>query len=243
MHGLADGMIPSSDSPAPAKSPTNRSRSEELRVLRALAVAGADRGTIEVTSREVGRQIGMSQQAADRRLLALERAGDIARTVHGRRPRLSLTAQGIDALRAEYQSLRRIFEGPSRLELHGIVVSGLGEGRYYLSQPGYAEQFPSRIGYAPFPGTLNVRLDGEMRRRAAMVKQWTGIRIDGFQASGRTFGGAMCIPAKIGGSPGHLIRPDRTHYEDVVEFVAPVSLREKLKLIDASPVDIELEEP
>jgi CTP-dependent riboflavin kinase len=81
-----------------------------------------------------------------------------------------------------------------------------------------------------------------MLRRAAMVKQWTGVRIDGFQASGRTFGGATCIPAKIGGSPGHLIRPDRTHYEDVIEFVAPVSLRETLKLADASPIEIELEE-
>lgn len=235
-------MSTASNSSNPAKTRSNRSRSEELRVLRALAMAGADRRTIEVTSREIGQRIAMSQQAANRHLLALERSGDISRTLHGRRPRLSLTPQGIDALRVEYQSFRRIFEGPSRLQLHGIVVSGLGEGRYYLSQPGYAEQFPPRIGYAPFPGTLNVRLEGEMLRRAAMVKQWTGVLIDGFQASGRTFGGATCIPAKIGGSPGHLIRPDRTHYEDVLEFVAPVSLRETLKLADASPIDIELEE-
>ncbi|MGI0055173.1 MAG: DUF120 domain-containing protein [Thermoplasmata archaeon] len=221
---------------------SRRSRSEELRVLRVLAGAGADRAAIEITSREVGARLGASQQAADRYLLALERQGDIARTLHGRRPVVSVTTQGIDVLRSEFQSLRRIFEGPARIDLKGVVVSGLGEGRYYLTQPGYAQQFPERIGYVPFPGTLNVRLEGEMLRRSGLVRHWAGIRIEGFQASGRTFGGATCIRARIERAAGHLIRPDRTHYEDVVEFIAPASLRETLHLSDLDPISVELEE-
>ncbi len=233
-------------SAAPADPPppvSRRGRAEELRILKVLALAGADRESIEIASGEVGRRIGGSQQAADRHLVALEKRGEIMRTLQGRHPRVAITPQGMDALRAEYVGFRRIFEGPSRLRFQGTVVSGLGEGRYYLSQPGYSSQFPPHVGYTPFPGTLNVRLDRDTLRRVAVIRHWTGIRIDGFQDGGRTFGGATCYPAQLKGRAAHLIRPDRTHYEDVVEFIAPVSLRETLDLKDQTIVDVELEEP
>ncbi|MEM0129253.1 MAG: DUF120 domain-containing protein [Thermoplasmata archaeon] len=230
-----------SATPSPP-SPRRRSRAEEIRALRAIAAAGGDRAPIELSSRELGVRIEASQQAADRHLLSLERAGEILRTRSGRRSTVAVTPAGLDVLRKEYAVYRRLFEGPSSLHLAGTVVSGLGEGRYYLSQPGYAEQFPSRLGYRPYPGTLNVRLEGERLRLAQAVRHWAGIRIEGFQANGRTFGGATCIRAEVGGTPGHLIRPDRTHHSDVLEFVAPVCLREALGLRDGSTVDLRLEE-
>lgn len=229
-----------SEAPPP---PSRRSRGEELRILKILALAGADRESVEIASGEVGRRVGASQQAADRHLVALERRGEILRTLQGRHPRVAVTPKGMDALRAEYVGLRRIFEGPSRLRFHGTVVSGLGEGRYYLSQPGYSSQFPPQVGYLPFPGTLNVRLDRETLRRVSVVRHWSGIRIEGFQDAGRTFGGATCFPAHLKGSACHLIRPDRTHYEDVIELIAPVSLRDTLNLKDHTNVEVELEEP
>ncbi len=222
--------------------PRLRTRGEELAVLKQLAMAGADRAPLPFTSREVGERIGTSQQAADRYLLALEKQGYLTRTFVGRRPKLALTSEGIDALRAEYHSYHRIFDGPARVSFQGKVASGLGEGRYYLSQSGYSEQFPARVGYAPFPGTLNVRIEGEARRQVGLVRHWVGIRIEGFHAGDRTFGGATCYVAHLNGRPCHLIQPDRTHYDDVVEFVAPESLREALHLADLMDVTVELEE-
>lgn len=222
---------------------SRRGRAEELRILKVLALAGADRASVEIASREVGRRIGASQQAADRHLVSLEKRGEILRTLQGRKPRVALTPRGMETLRAEYVGFRRIFEGPARLNFEGTVVSGLGEGRYYLSQPGYAQQFPPQVGYLPYPGTLNVRLAPETLRRVSVVRHWTGVRIEGFHDGGRTFGGATCIPARLKGTACHLIRPDRTHYEDVVEFIAAVSLRETLGLKDSMEIDIELEEP
>lgn len=219
-----------------------RSKGEELAVLKQLALAGADRAPLEITSREVGERIGASQQAADRYLVALEKRGWVSRTLVGRRPKLSLTPTGIDALRAEYHAYHRIFDGPARVTFHGTVASGLGEGRYYLSQPGYAQQFPPRLGYGPFPGTLNVRIETSVHSQMALVRHWAGIRIDGFQAGDRTFGGATCYVARLNEHRCHLIRPDRTHYEDVVEFVAADSLRETLHLVDGIEVQVELEE-
>ncbi len=219
-----------------------RDRGETLAVLKLLALEGADQNPVLLTSREVGTRIGVSQQAADRYLLALEKKGLLVRTLAQRRQRLLLTPEAVRLLRVEYHSYRRLFEGPAKTALSGEVVSGLGEGRYYLSQPGYVVQFSERLGYTPFPGTLNVKLRAAEMRRLSVVADWNGVRIDGFQASGRTFGGATCYPARINGRRCHLIRPDRTHHTDVAEFVAAENLRSALRLKDGSPIRIGLEE-
>jgi riboflavin kinase len=226
----------------PAATTAPRWKAEQLALLRHLARLGADRLPATLSSGEIGRAIGVSQQAADRYLLALAHAGLIARSLGGRKQQLTLTPTGLELLRREYNELRRIFEGPARLKITGQVASGLGEGRYYLMQPGYVVQFAERLGYTPYPGTLNVRLTPADRTRVGSVREWRGVRIDGFSAVGRTFGGATCHAARLGGRPGHLITPDRTHHTDVIEFIAPEFLREALHLKDGDPVEVEVEE-
>jgi riboflavin kinase, archaea type len=219
-----------------------RLKGEELAVLQYLGASGAERDPVVLTSGEVGVALGVSQQAADRYLLALEKRGLLLRTIAHRKQRLSLTPNGVDLLRKEYHVYRRIFEGPARVRFRGTVTSGLGEGRYYLSQPGYVLQFTERIGYSPYPGTLNLRLRADDMTRVGSVKDWKGIRIDGFPAGGRTFGGATCYVARLSGRACHLIVPDRTHHKDVVEFIAKEFLREALHLTDGDSLDVEIEE-
>ncbi len=219
-----------------------RARGEILEPLRLLAHAGADHTPVVVTSGEVGERLGVSQQAAARYLVELERRGLVVRSLANRRQRLQLTPAAMELLRAEYRDYRRLFEGPARATISGEVASGLGEGRYYLSQPGYVVQFTERLGYSPYPGTLNVRVRASESRRLAVLRDWNGLRIDGFEAGGRTFGGATCYPAKLNGRRCHLIRPDRSHYQDVIEFVAPERLRSRLRLQDGDVVKADLEE-
>ena len=88
-----------------------------------------------------------------------------------------------------------------------------------------------------------MRVGGAALRTVGLVGGWSGLRIDGFEASGRTFGGATCFPARLNGHPCHLIHPDRSHYQDVVEFIAAERLRDVLALHDDDPVHVELEEP
>jgi riboflavin kinase, archaea type len=232
----------SGSTPAPTTD-RPRTKGDQLAVLKVLALAGADHTPVVLTSREVAERIGVSQQAADRYLVALEKDALITRSLAQRRQRLVVTPTGMALLRTEYHAYRRIFEGPARLSFSGTVASGLGEGRYYLSQPGYVVQFSERLGYTPYPGTLNVRVGSAALRKVELVGGWTGLRIDGFEASGRTFGGATCFPARMNGHSCHLIHPDRSHYQDVVEFIAAERLRDVLSLRDDDPVEIDLEEP
>jgi len=225
-----------------AGEPPVRWKAEEIQLLKHLAQQGGDRTPVVATSGELGALLGVSQQAADRYLVRLAEHGLVTRTLAARRQRLTLTPAALEILRKEYHGYRRIFEGPGRLAFHGTVASGLGEGRYYLMQPGYLVQFTERLGYSPYPGTLNLKLRPEDMARVSGLKDWRGIRIDGFAASGRTFGGATCIAARLGGRASHLITPDRTHHKDVVEFIAPERLRDSLHLTDGDDLAVELEE-
>jgi hypothetical protein len=98
-----------------------------------------------------------------------------------------------EALRREYTDYSRIFgEGTASYSLTGSVISGLGEGRYYMSLPPYREQFCRILGCTPFPGTLNLRLSSASRdvKRKVDALPWT--RIQGFVQEGRTFGKSGC---------------------------------------------------
>ena len=77
---------------------------------------------------------------------------------------------------------------PSFVELKGTLVSGMGEGAYYMSLKGYTKQFKSKIGYIPYPGTLNVRLNKKVHQEA--IKQFEnleGIKIESFSDGKRTY--------------------------------------------------------
>lgn len=222
--------------------PTSGAKGPELAILRLLAGLGGSHTPVVLTSRELGERVGISQQAADRHLVALAKRGLLTRQLAARRQRITLAPAAMELLRSEYEQYRRIFEGPGRLRFSGEVASGLGEGRYYLSQPGYVVQFTERLGYTPYPGTLNVRVGPAERERLDAARHWKGRRIDGFQAAGRTFGGATCFEARLGDRRCHWIVPDRTHHTDVAEFISADFLREKLAVKDGDKVSVEIEE-
>jgi riboflavin kinase len=201
---------------------------------------GATTHPVAITSREVGELLGVSQQMADNYLLGLSKRGLIKRALGSRKQHVTLTKAGMDALRVEYTELKQIFEVPRQISIKGQVVSGVGEGRYYLSKEGYVSQFVEKLGYTPFPGTLNIRLPPEHLSVYDDVRGLKGIRIEGFQAENRTFGGATCYEARINGKKCHLILPDRTHYEDTLEIISPKNLRQVLHVDDGDSVNMEI---
>jgi riboflavin kinase, archaea type len=213
---------------------------EAFEVLKLVALRGGRSAPVLLSSREVGEALGVSQQSASQYILDLDAAGLISRSLGGRKQSLRLTPAGFQVLQKELSELRRLVEARTALRFSGVVVSGLGEGKYYLSLAGYKHQFIDRLGYTPFPGTLNVRLSSADIPRLADVKTLSGIRIDGFTDQGRTFGGATCYPSLLNGRDCHLILPDRTHYQDTAELIAPIELRRALRLKDQDGVTMEI---
>ena len=215
---------------------------EDLQCLKVIALAGGCKGQIFVSTQTIGELLGTSQQTASRRLKSLEANGLITRAIVADGQHVNVTARGEEELRREYGDYCRIFvEHATAYVLNGTVVSGLGEGKYYMSLAPYKQQFLSLLGFEPYPGTLNIRLaPGSMpARKKVDALSWT--RIKGFSPDGRTFGDAKCIACRIGDTPCGIVVPGRTHYpEDIIEVIAPIALRRKLGIEDTDTVSVEV---
>jgi riboflavin kinase, archaea type len=117
--------------------------------------------------------------------------------------------------------------------MRGKILSGLGQAQYFLTREGYSRQFLERLGFVPFPGTLNVMLDEPFP-----VEQ-QAIKIEGFAEEDRTFGECRCYRIMLNGIEAAVVRPERSRYPpELIEVIAPVHLRRALGLEDGDPVEV-----
>ena len=101
-----------------------------VETLKGIALLGGTKEYVNLSSRELGKLIGVSQQSASQRILELIREGLVARDLATRRQRIKLTGKGMDVLRKEYADYQRIFEIKETVTISGVVSSGLGEGAF-----------------------------------------------------------------------------------------------------------------
>lgn len=213
-------------------------RPADVEALKQLALLGALDDPVELASAEFAELIDVSQQTGSRRLIELSDQDLVQREMGVRRQRIRVTDRGRDVLRNEHLLYKRLFEGQDELDLEGIVATGLGEGRYYLSRPGYEQQFEKALGWTPYPGTLNLELPGAEGNRLRFLKRNPVHVIEGFEAEGRTFGGVTCHPARLGDQECAAILPNRSHHTSTLELIAPVYLRDAVPCKDGDTLQV-----
>jgi riboflavin kinase len=104
-------------------------------------------------------------------------------------------------------------------------------------------QFIEKLGFDPYPGTLNLKLTTDYDMKTSLeLEAYPAIEIEGFQDENRTFGYVKCYPAIIENRvKGALISALRSHYDDsVIEVIAPFFLRKRLELKDGHKVKVEI---
>jgi riboflavin kinase len=154
------------------------------------------------------------------------------------------------------------------VQLNGTVSSGLGRAHVFMSQPHYQDQFRTILGTTAWPGTLNVKVEGEnlvnyiaLRKKAGIdtlaaeesareeatnidVSTIESIRVRGFLRDGVSFGGATAYQATIAHErnsiPCAILIPDLTRHVDVVEVISGPFLRERLEIEDGAEVSLNL---
>jgi len=210
-----------------------------------LAEMGAHRRTAKISTEYLAEKLGASQQTASRYLIELDKNGWIERTITLEGCLIKITDVGIKELKKLYSNLRILMEAayPPSITLEGVVFTGLGEGAYYISKEPYRKQFIEKLGFEPYPGTLNLKLatDYDVKTRSEL-EAYPAIEIEGFRNEDRTFGSVKCFPVTIDNKvKGALILALRSHYDaSVIEVVAPVFLRKHLKLKDGHKVKVEV---
>lgn len=223
----------------------NRLKPAHIPTILELLMLGAKDKPVDVSTIQLAKRIGRSQQAASKHLIELESEGLIERVRIGQRSGVKLTTKGIEAMMSLYTQLRGALEGlPPAIEIKGEVFSGIGEGAYYTSLHGYRRQFLRKLGFDPYPGTLNIRLKTSLDRRLRRdLESYRGIYIEGFQDEYRTYGGVRCFKATVNDRiEGAVLIADRTHYDDsVLEVISPVYIRRVLGLKDGDEVRVRIE--
>ena len=212
-----------------------------LLTLYKLAELGANEKHVPYTTEDVAKNVGISQQTASRRLIEMEHEGLIERMKEGRNQTVQITGEGVKQLEGMYKVMKQVFEAPKTdLLLKGVLFTGLAEGSYYVSKEGYRKQFRSKLGFDPFPGTLNIRLGKEEVQERRSLEGYPSVYIEGFQNQKRSYGPAKCYRAIVEEKvPAAIILPIRAHYgEDVVELISPESLRKRLSLKDGDVVHV-----
>jgi riboflavin kinase len=206
--------------------------------LRRIALLGGLRDSVTVSSRELGEALEMSQQSASKRILELLEAKYIERDVGARKQQIRITPKGAELLKKEYLEYRKVFENTDKMIIHGKVAQGMGEGGYYICQPGYSDQIREQLGFTPFEGTFNLDIVPEDVGKLDVIRKSKGIMINGFVSEGRTFGNVIAYKAKIKNLECAIVVPERSHYRETIEIICQYHIRRTLSLSDGDLVDV-----
>ena len=132
-----------------------------------------------------------------------------------------------------------------KVEVAGRVFSGMGKGKYYVGHPEYQRRFRECLGYAPYPGTLNIKLeDSAVIQRLNDIRSKEGVKVEGFMLGGESFSALTCFDGNLRGERVTLLFIDVTYYnETVAELISPSYLRGKLGLRDGDLVAFTVDAP
>ncbi len=210
--------------------------------LYTLMKLGATKTSIKISTTDLSEEIGGSQQSASRHLQLLESEGLLERSISTEGSKIRITGEGQDELDIVLKELKWHLEGKEAqtIEFEGEVVSGLFEGAYYISKEGYHRQIIEKLGFEPFPGTLNIRIGEEDYDKRRRLERGEFVRLEGFKDGERSFGAAHCFPCIINNEyEGALIVAERSiHDYGVMEIISPHYLRRRLELADGDKVRV-----
>lgn len=213
--------------------------SKHIDILMELARQGLHE-EVRIPTSKLAAKIGLSQQSASRIMKDMENLGLVSRKVFADGQVVKIESRGLELLKERYSLLNSIFS-KKKMSIAGELVSGVGEGRYYIGLKGYRKQFRDKLNFIPYAGTLNLKVDENIGRQFHDLSDF--ILIEGFRTKKRSFGGLKCAKAKIEHGNRQIlaavVKPFRTvHGDDILEIIAPYFLREKLKLKDGDKIRI-----
>ncbi|MDI9623351.1 MAG: CTP-dependent riboflavin kinase [Methanothermobacter sp.] len=124
------------------------------------------------------------------------------------------------------------------MKINGIITSGSGEGAYYMSKRLYNLQFKEKLGFEPYPGTLNIIIQ---EKYVPFIRECL-IGAKKIEGKGE-FGDVLYVKATLNDKiKGALVFPVKTHHpQRILEFIAPVYIRQTLKLEDGDTVTLYLD--
>jgi CTP-dependent riboflavin kinase len=125
----------------------------------------------------------------------------------------------------------------------GHIVGGSGKAAYFTRLAWVQEQCMDKLGFIPYPGTLNIACEGDAGGMLEILKREANIVLDSPDPDGCS---GKVLPLRVGGIPGALILPSEEvniHGSRILEIIAPVGLKDALELSEGDSVTLQVERP
>jgi CTP-dependent riboflavin kinase len=132
-----------------------------------------------------------------------------------------------------------------REKIRGLLTSGAGKGQHFTQIDWARRQFIDKLGIDPFPGTVNLTVDGpESISVWDRIKSTPGMRIDN-PNDGPNDCNARCYQVSIEGRlDAAIILPEVANYStNRIEVIAPVRVRDALGINDGDSLTLEVKSP
>jgi len=126
------------------------------------------------------------------------------------------------------------------IAIKGRITEGLKESSFFTQLPWVREQFVTKLGIDPYPGTLNLDIiDAGDVEKLREVKKKKGIEIIPAEPG---FCSAKCFHVLVCGKiKGAIIIPQVQNYpESKLEIISSYNIRDTLSLKVGDPVPVEI---
>ena len=126
-------------------------------------------------------------------------------------------------------------------KIRGKITSGVGKGAYFTTLSWVQQQCFEKLGFKPFPGTLNLEIEDAEILIVDAFHPDEGIKL---VPPDSNFCSGYAYPVSISGIPGAIISPAaevRTHAKNIIEIISGVSLKDSLAVKDGDLITLEIE--
>lgn len=124
------------------------------------------------------------------------------------------------------------------LVISGKIISGAGEGAYFSQIDWVQQQCKEKLGFKPYPGTLNLEMAPDDLPLIASLDQKKGVELI---SPDPKFCNAKAFPVELGEIKGAIIIPEekvRIHAKNIIEVLAPLNIKTSLNVKDGDTVNI-----
>lgn len=122
--------------------------------------------------------------------------------------------------------------------INGKVVSGVRKAAYFTQLDWVQEQCMEKLGFRPYPGTLNVEISEESLPIVEALQREQGIELIPPYTE---FCTARAMLLSVGSISGAIIIPAedvRVHGNNIVEVISPLRLKDALHVRDGDSLTL-----
>ena len=130
-----------------------------------------------------------------------------------------------------------------QINISGKILSGAKQGAFFTQLDWVREQCLNKLGFAPWPGTLNLEIAMD---RVAVIEELKATKGLELVSPDSNFCSGHVFPVSIQGLPAAIVIPAedvRVHAKNIIEIISPEMLKDTLDVKDGDWVTLRINDP